>query len=455
MSQRMNVTDEAMQELLQRPLTETSTDELALLFAGGAKDLDQWMLGLELEVFGHDLATRAPATYPRLRRVLESLAAHLGWRQVTEGNGDLVGLEGEGQIVSLEPGGQLEYATRPYRALRKLRREVTELIGALSQAARDEGLGLWAIGHHPYADRDDVPKMPKTRYDLMRAYMPKRGDRALDMMHLTGSVQCAVDFSDEQNMVDKVATAARVSPFLAALTAASPFTKGAPNGYRSMRYEIWRHTDNARCGLWPEMVDGEGLTFRRYVEHALNVPAMLFVRDDAYRIAEPIPYAEIARRGFEDSTVTVADFVDHLTTLFPEIRTKSYIELRGADCAPPVEAVAIAGFWRGLLDDEPTRLAAAERLAPLDFAALDALQPQVAKIGLDAKSPIGEVREIVRWLVTISYERLAKSAPDCGQSRARPRADRPTEPQRPSRIQPSQQNRRPESPKEKKTGRTA
>ena len=415
MSQQMKVTNEAMQELLQRPLVETTPQMLSALFADGAKDDNDWMLGLELELFAHDIKTREPATFEPLRKTLESLASTVGFQHVREADGTLVGLEGDGQIVSLEPGGQLEYATRPYRVMRKLRREVTELIGALSQAAQDQGLGLWALGHHPYADRDSVPKMPKARYELMRSYMATRGDRALDMMHLTGSVQCAVDFSDEQNMVDKVATAARVSPFITALTASSPFTKGAPNGFRSMRYEIWLHTDDTRCGLWPEMVDDQGLTFVRYIEHALATPAMLFIREGAYRQAEAIPYAEYGRRGFEDTTVTVADFVDHLTTLFPEVRTKNYIELRGADCAPPLEAVAIAGLWRGLLDDEPTRRAAAERLAPLDYAALRALQPQIARHGLDADSPIGGVREIARWLVNLGYERLARSAPDCAE----------------------------------------
>src|SRR5262249_7390904 len=160
-------------------------------------------------------------------------------------------------------------------------------------------------------------------YRVMRPYLAKAGTRGLDMMHLTGSVQCAIDFEDEADMGRKVRTAARISPFLAALTASSPFSFGRVNGMKTMRYAIWLDTDRPRCGIWPEMVDAEGLTFKRYVERALAAPAMLFVRGGRYQLPEPRPFASYAESGFQDTTVTVGDLIDHLTTLFPEIRLKS------------------------------------------------------------------------------------------------------------------------------------
>ena len=163
------------------------------------------------------------------------------------------------------------------------------------------------------------------------------------------------------------------------------------------------------------MFDGEGLTFRRYVEHALDTPAMFFFRENQYRVAAPRPYTHYAREGFEGSTVTVRDFVDHLTTLFPEVRTKSYIELRGADCAPPLEAVAIAGFWRGLLDDEVALNAATDRLSALTYEHVRELQPRIAREGLDARSPIGTAREVAKDLVEIARDRFLRSAPDCAE----------------------------------------
>jgi len=234
-------------------------------------------------------------------------------------------------------------------------------------------------------------------------------------MHLTGSVQCTVDFQSEQNLVDKVRTAARVTPFLSALVAASPFSDGKKNGFHSVRYQIWLETDDERCGIWPEMLDAEGFRMHRYVERTFRAPPMFFMRDGHYVAAEDKPFGQYVQDGFQGTPLTVRDYLDHLTTFFPEIRTKAYVELRGADCVLPAEAVAIAGFWRGILDEENTRRAVEERLSAMDYAAVRALQPQVAKIGLDAQSPVGPVREVIEWLVDAAYQRLDKSAPDCAE----------------------------------------
>lgn len=415
MSRPMIQGEGALATLLERPLAETPVEELRRLFLDGAKDAADWRLGLEIELFPLRIGQPTPADFPEIEAILREIGERQHIPGEHERGGALIGLKGAGYSYSLEPGGQVEIATRPYRALARLRQVVREFTEQLADIGRGRGIRFVALGHHPYANRQTVPKMPKARYDLMRAYLPKRGSRGLDMMHLTGSVQCAVDFSDERNLVDKIRAAARISPFLTALTAASPFTEGKPNGMRSMRYEIWRDVDAPRAGIWPEMLDEEGLTFARYIEHALDVPAMLFIRGGEYRLAEPRPFRSYAQAGFQGTTVTVADFVDHLTTLFPEIRTKSYIELRGADCGVPDEAVAIAGFWRGILDDDLARSEANDRLGVLGYPEILALQADVARLGLDASSPAGQVREIARWLVELSYRRLDASTTDCAE----------------------------------------
>jgi len=415
MSRPLSFIDDELNVLRAQPAAKVSMDELAQFLATGEKPKEKWMLGLELELFVHDVNTGRPFEYERLNQVLEAINSNKKWKTEIDPSGALVGLNGEGQLVSLEPGGQLEYASKPFRSLRELRRSLTEFIGVVSQASKNTGGRLLAIGHQPEATVDTVPRMPKNRYDIMRSYLPEHGSLALDMMHLTGSMQCAVDYCDETNMANKIRTAARVSPFLSALAAASPFYKGKLSGFKSRRYEIWQHTDDARCGIWPEMLDKEGLTYRRYVERAFNTPAMLFLRDGLYRQAERIPFSEYAKQGFEDTTVTVEDFLTHLTTLFPEIRPKSYVELRGADCAPPLEALAIAGFWRGLLDDEDTRLRADEKLSSLSYQDIKKLQPQVARMGLEANSPVGPVGDVILELVEWSYARMEKSAPDCAE----------------------------------------
>lgn len=410
----MTADDDALAELLARPMDQTPVDELRRLFIRGEKPRDKWMIGAEIELFPLVQATGAPAEHQLVGKMFEAIAHDLGLALDREPTGAVIGAHGEGHLLSLEPGGQMEIATKPFPRAADLNAAIIRLTGALATAGAGHGVRFLAAGHQPRVDRDTVPKMAKARYALMREYLPTRGSRGLDMMHLTGSVQCAVDFSDEANMVDKVRLAAQASPFLAALVSASPFFRGRPSGFKTMRYEIWRDVDNARSGLWPEMVDAEGMTYARYIAKALAVPAMFFMRDGAYRMPAARPYAAYVREGFEGTTVTVADFVDHLTSLFPEIRLKSYVELRGTDCVPPPEAMGIASFWRSLLDNDAARAEAAERLAGLDHAALVALQVDVARDGLAATSPIGPVGEVALALVEIATRYLSAQSTDCG-----------------------------------------
>lgn len=399
-------------DLLERPLAEVAEPDLERLFIEASKPDTQWYVGTEVEVFTFHERDRSAADHATIRELLTDLGGRLGMAPVHEVNGELIGLDGDGETVSLEPGGQLEFATRPHRALKALRKEIVDWGAALAEVGRARGLGFWALGHQPYVDRETAPVMPKPRYAIMREHLT--GSRGRDMMHLTGSVQVTVDFLDEQNLVDKVRTAARVSPFLAALVAASPFTRGKPNGMKSMRYAIWLDTDAARCGIWPEMLDEEGLTPARYVARTLDTPAMFFRRAGTYRPADrQTTLRQYAASGFEGTPVTLGDYLDHLTTFFPEIRPKGYVEMRGADCVKPAEAVAIAGFWRGLLDDEATRREVDARLSAMDFEAVRSLQPAVAEHGLESSSAAGPVGEVVAWLVKTAYERLARSAPDC------------------------------------------
>ena len=269
---------DAGSELLDRPFSETSEEAVHRLFLDAAKRPDEWYVGAELELFGFHRSNLMPPSLDELQAVLEQLGRRLGWRADREADGSLTGLKGEGQAVSLEPGGQLEFASRPHRALRALRDEMTAYCEQLRGVARDRDLGFWCVGHQPFVDLTNVPRMPKARYDCMRGFLAHRGARALEMMHLTCSIQCTVDFADEANLTDKVRTAVRASPFLTALVAASPFTRGRLNGFKSLRYQIWLETDEERCGVWPEMFDAEGLRIHRYVARAVSLPPMFFMR---------------------------------------------------------------------------------------------------------------------------------------------------------------------------------
>lgn len=400
-------------ELLELPMAEASLEDLRSLFLKAAKPDTQWLVGAEFECFAVHREDGRPAEHATLSELVSALGRLGEWEEETEHTGEVVGLKGDMQSVSLEPGGQLEFATRPYRALRSMRDEILGFTRDLKDMGAARGLEFWCLGHQPFVHLDDVPRMPKARYDRMRSFMAQRGPRALEMMHLTGSIQCALDFSDETNLTNKIRTAAKVSPYLSALVAASPFTRGRPNGFKSLRYQIWLETDDDRCGIWPEMLDATGLNAERYIERALRTPAMFIMRDGRYLKPDERPFRQLAEEGFEGQTIRVQDFLDHLTSFFPEVRVKNYIELRGADCLRPEFVSAVAGFWRGLLDDEATRMEVDQRLACMDYHALRALQPQVARYGLQAESPAGQVLEVIRWLVDKAYHRLLNGSPDC------------------------------------------
>jgi glutamate--cysteine ligase len=402
---------------LDRPLSTTPMDEIARFFLASAKGPETWMIGMEVELFAFHRRDLRPVAHPIMARVLEDIGKRWHMKPEYEAGpgGPLIGLSGHGATISLEPGGQIELATKPHDALRELKREICSYVDKLRQAGEDQDVGFWAIGYQPFEDRDSMPKMPKARYDVMRSYFAAKGGRGLDMMHCTGSVQCAVDFSDELNMTDKIRTAARVSPFLTALVSASPFSSGKLNGYKTARYQVWLETDDERCGLWPEMLDAEGLTFRRYVDRAMKAAPFFFIRDGRHVQADARSFGEHAQSGFQGTDVTVRDLVDHLTTFFPEIRPKGYVELRGADCVQPGEGVAIAGFWRGILDSDEARREVNARLEKMGYAELRALQPLVAKLGLSAMSAAGPAAEIAEWLVRLSHDVHTRSMPDCAE----------------------------------------
>jgi len=414
MSRPLSFADNALHELKKRPVAEVATEELSRFFAKGETPKTDWKIGLEMEVFIHHKDSRKPASFEDVKTILKTLIDEIpkDWNQDVDPNGELVGLSHNGQVISLEPGGQFEFATRPYATTRELRVELFEFVEALQRISSQQNMRLLAIGQQPEATVKTIPRMPKNRYDIMRSYLPQYGSLALNMMHLTASMQCAVDFSDEVNMKEKIRTAAKISPFLAALTAASPFSNSKPNGYKSFRYEIWRKTDSVRCGIWPEMLDEAGLGYGRYIEKALDTPAMIFHRNGRFYQAERKPFRQYAKEGFAGVQVTVEDFLLHLTSLFPEVRPKTYVEMRGADCLPPHETLAIAAFWRGLLDDSDARGEALQVLEKIEFEELIELQAKVAKIGLDANSSAGKVSGIIKKLVGLSLNRLKRDEPE-------------------------------------------
>ena len=387
-----------------------SVAQLADAFAAGGKPQHEWRIGTEHEKFGFSRRTLLPPPYEPagIRAVMEGLAP-LGWKRI-EDEGRLIALARDGRSISLEPGGQFELSGAPVADLHATEREMREHFTELHEAIDPIFVGFAPLGFHPLARLADMPMMPKTRYDIMKRYMPKVGARGLDMMFRTCTVQVNLDFADEADMVRKMRVACLLQPLATALFANSPFTEGRPNGFLSVRAQVWTDVDNARSGI-PPVVFADGFGFAAYAEWLLDVP-MYFVTRGGKLIdaagASFRKWIEGREPALGDRRPTLGDWTDHATTAFPDVRLKRFLEMRGADAGSPAMMLAQSALWVGLLYDDAA-LAAAEalvrRIAP-DWREWMALRPAVPREGLAATIGARTLREVAAEVVAIAQAGL-------------------------------------------------
>ncbi|RZJ37742.1 MAG: glutamate--cysteine ligase, partial [Brevundimonas sp.] len=336
------------------PLTRTVLIEA---MSKGAKPKDQWRIGAEHEKFGFDKTTLARPGYEGpngIKAMLEGLQ-RFGWSPVEE-NGFLIGLErrnNEGFIasVSLEPGGQFELSGAPLLTIHDICNETGQHLMEVKQVADQIGVGFLGAGFDPLWTREQVPVMPKGRYDIMRAYMPKVGTLGLDMMLRTCTIQANLDFDSEADMVAKFRTSLALQPIATALFACSPFTEGRPNGFLSARANVWTDTDADRTGMLGFVFE-DGFGFERYADYALDTPMYFAKRDGRYVDASGQSFRDFQAGklpALPGQFPTIKDWNDHLTTLFPEVRLKAYLEMRGADGGPWSRICALPALWAGIL----------------------------------------------------------------------------------------------------------
>jgi glutamate--cysteine ligase len=391
---------------------ESKVDLVAYL-AEGVKPRDAWRIGTEHEKFGFDLGTLAPLPYegPKgIRAMFEGLA-RFGWSPILE-NGNPIAMEFDGQTVSLEPGGQLELSGAPLETIHQTCDEVHTHLDQVKTVASELGVGFLGMGFHPLARRDDMPMMPKGRYNIMRTYMPKKGSLGLDMMFRTCTVQVNLDFESEADMVEKFRVSLALQPIATALFANSPFTEGKPNGFLSYRSHIWTDTDNDRCGMLPWVFDGS-MGFERYVDYALDVPMYFVYRDGKYIDASGQSFRDFLEGklpAYPGHKPTLDDWKDHLTTLFPEVRLKQFLEMRGADGGPWARLCALPAFWVGLLYDATAQKQAADLVADWTVAEMQALRDAVPKMALKAPFRGGTLLDVARQVLAISQGGLKRRA---------------------------------------------
>ena len=393
-----------------------SVDDLVGYFHSAETPVADFRIGTEHEKIGvyRDGLERVPYEGDcGIGALLERIAnSGDGWTRGYEGE-NLVALEKDGASITLEPGGQLELSGAPLRALRETCREFNAHVDLLKQVGDELGIEWLALGADPFHAVADIPRMPKVRYDIMRSYLPTRGGRALDMMHATATVQANYDFASESDMASKLRAALGCSPIGSALFANSPLGLGRESGFATRRVDIWRDTDPDRCGLPPFVFD-EDFGYRSYTEWALDVPMFFVVRDGKYHALRGTTFRDFVERGIEQEGVvaeaTLADWDLHLTTLFPEVRLKRFIEVRGADAAPGPFICALPALWKGILYDDTATADAWSLVADWKLEQrLEALEA-VARDGLRARVESGPVLDLARALVEIADAGLQRIA---------------------------------------------
>jgi glutamate--cysteine ligase len=377
----------------------------------GCKPPEQWRLGTEHEKFGYTVADLKPLPYengPGIRAILEGLAEQFDWRPVREQGNTIALIEDSGASVTLEPGGQLELSGALLDNLHQTCTEVNTHLRQVKAVAEPLGAAFLGMGFQPKWRREDIHWMPKGRYQIMRDYMPRVGSLGLDMMTRTCTVQVNLDFSSEADMVRKFQASLALQPIATAMFANSPFVEGQPCGYLSFRSHVWEDTDPDRTGMLPWVFE-DSMGFERYVDYMLDVPMYFVYREGKYINAAGQSFREfLAGRlpALPGQRPTVSDWEDHLTTAFPEVRLKKFLEMRGADGGPWGELCALPALWAGLLYDASALDAAWDLARHWTMEERLRLRTEAPLLGLRAEVGGRTVREIAREVLEIAHQGL-------------------------------------------------
>ncbi len=389
-------------------------EDLTAYLATGPKPRDAWRIGTEHEKFGfvwEDLSPLPFSGEASIETVLAGLSDQFGWERLYEGD-NLVALKKEGASITLEPGGQFELSGAPLETIHETCNEVHTHLAEVKAVCDPLGVGFIGLGATPHWSRDDMPKVPKGRYAIMRAYMPKVGGLGLDMMHRTATVQVNLDFSSEADMARKFQVALALQPLATALFANSPLTERKPNGFKSWRAHIWTDTDPDRTGML-DFVFEDGFGFERYAEYMLDVPMYFVWRDGDYIDASGQSF-----RDFLDGKLpaapglkpTIEDWKDHLSTAFPEVRLKTFLEMRGADSGSWGRICALPAFWVGLLYDDQVLDAAWDLVKGWTPAERAQFRLDAAEHGMAAQVAGAPVKDLAGQVLSLAAQGLKRRA---------------------------------------------
>ncbi len=390
-----------------------SKQQLIDWISDGCKPKDKWRIGTEHEKFGFYLKCNSPVPYegPKgIKELLNRLQQVSSWEAIVD-EGNIIGLAAPngGGAISLEPGGQFELSGAPLSTIHETCRESNAHLAMLKEISIDLGIGFLGIGGSPTWSFEETPRMPKSRYDIMRNYMPKVGTRGHDMMYRTATIQVNLDFDSETDMRRKLQTSLKLQSMASAFFASSPFTEGKPNGLLSWRSEVWKDVDNQRGGFHGFMLD-KNFGFEQYVDWALDVPMYFVIRDGKYRDCTNITFRQFmegALKGdVDDPVANIGDWTNHLSTLFPDVRLKKFLEMRGADGGPWRRICALSAFWVGLLYDSDALTAAEAYVANWTPEMVEQLRSDVPAGGFKAEIDGVQLLDHAKEILKISLAGL-------------------------------------------------
>ena len=390
----------------------TDRRQLVEYLEQGNKPKGAWRIGTEHEKFAFRTEDLRPLPYDEgqasIRNLLRGMT-RFGWSPVEE-DGKLIALTRDACNITLEPGGQVELSGAPLETIHQTCDEVNQHLDETKAVAWELGVGMLGMGYNPKWPRDQIPWMPKGRYKIMREYMPKKGKLGLDMMLNTCTVQVNLDFGSEADMVQKFRVGLALQPVATALFANSPFTNGKPNGFLSFRSQIWTDTDPDRSGMVPFVFE-PGFGFERYVDYLLDVPMYFVYRDGRYVDVSGRSFRDFMAGklpGFEGELPTIGDFADHLTTAFPEVRLKRYLEMRGADGGRWRTLCGLPALWVGLLYDQAALDAAWDLVKDWTAEEREQLRREVPCTALQTMFRGRSIQSVAKEMVAIAREGLRR-----------------------------------------------
>ena len=392
----------------------TDKAQLSAYIASGCKPDQNRRIGTEHEKFAFSLNTLKPLTYagPNGIRVLLEKLTEFGWEPVLENGQPIALTKPDHSSITLEPGGQVELSGAPLETIHQTCREVTGHIKQVKAVTDELGAGILGLGYQPKWSLDDVGWMPKGRYKIMREYMPTRGSLGLHMMLATCTVQVNLDFRSESHMAEMFRAALALQPLATALWANSPFRDGKKIDFLSFRSHIWTDTDPDRCGVMPFVFE-DNFGFESYVDYMLDIPMYFVYRDGQYIDASGRSFRDFMAgklSALPGETPSIKDWEDHLTTAFPEVRLKKFIEMRGADGGPSKNLCALPAFWVGLLYDDQALADVTSMISDWSYDEVSALRDEVPIAALKTSFRGSTLQDLAKDVLAIAKQGLERRA---------------------------------------------